>query len=131
MDLPEEDRRSRLIHLVYRLEAATSRLEDIASSSQSLTHEKPAHGTSVAAVSRAASMNGDLGTPVAPSATAAPSIASATELDLPRQIEDFDQMIREDATPLQALSARIGGSIAESVRTMSKLYISKGRPLNI
>ena len=109
-----------LTKLLHRLEAATSRLEDIASSSQSLEGEKPAHGTAAAAVSRTASVNGDVGpvSAAAPSSTATstptPSTA-APVVELPKQLEDFDQLIKDDAMPFQNLSAKIGGLVADSV----------------
>ena len=115
MNPSPEGRRSVLITLIHRLEAATSRLEDIASSSQSIDGEKPAHGTSAAAVSRAASVNGDNATPT-PTTAASPRSIAPPSIDLPKSIEDFDQLIQEDGAPFQALSVKLGGPVAESVR---------------
>ena len=115
MEALEHARCNKLTALMKRLEAATSRLEDLATSSVPLENEKALHGTSTAAVSRVASINGDIG----PSETTPKAVPAASPTlsvpDLPRQVEDFDELIKHDLSPFQNISARIGGTVAESV----------------
>lgn len=122
MEALEQGRRYKLTGLISRLEAATSRLEDIASSSQSLDADKPAHGTSAAAVSRAASTNGEThsSTPT-PKPAPIPTPTPPAAPELPKSIEDFDHMVKEDVTPFQNSSARMGGPVADAVRYLSSV----------
>ena len=97
-----------LTRLVSRLEAATSRLEDIASSAASF---------------EAASSESPLASISAPS-TAKPIGASSQNLaptasktaPTPPAIEDFDSLVTGDVKAYLDLSQELGGPIAEQVR---------------
>lgn len=94
----------RVTNLFLRLEAATSRLEDIASSTIEIPQAVPALQETLASpvVSKAASP--------APSAAAAPAAASEP---LPESIEDFDVFLETTVAKYSKLSAALGGLIAE------------------
>jgi hypothetical protein len=97
-----------LTRLVSRLEAATSRLEDIASSTASLD-APPASATSNGSTSAPSTA-----IPPAPSAqslTPTPSSAAS----LPRSVEEFDALVNNDVKGYINLSQELGGSIAEQV----------------
>lgn len=100
---------SDLNRLVRRLEAATSRLEDIASSTQPFEgqaatdhHDGPSNGTSLAVPSHG---QRNLHTPG----------ASSTQLQesLPESIEDFDTLIHGDLKAYHDLSQTLSGAIEE------------------
>ena len=84
-----------------RLEAATSRLEDIASTVE--PSQPLADGTPAAAPAAGAA----IGTAVTP--------APAPPEPLPRSIEDFDHLIEEDVTAFVTASGKIGGLVEEQV----------------
>lgn len=90
--------------LILRLEAATSRLEDIATSVDST------HPETVAAISTAQATiaeNAAAGAVPAPSAT--------PPKPLPRSIEDFDKVINEDVKAFVGASEAIGGLVQQQV----------------
>jgi adenylyl cyclase-associated protein len=93
-----------LIRLIHRLEAATSRLEDIASSAQPFEPSATGHDGSSLAVP---SQNQRASTP------GASSIQS--QEPLPESIEDFDTLINGDLKAYNDLSQALGGVIAEQV----------------
>lgn len=125
---PEQEQlRKRLILAANRLEAATSRLEDIVSASQVPDDQQPPPGTSTAAVSRAASLN-DEGIPSTTVPPGPPTSTLTPAPDLPKSIEDFDQLVREHVPPFQNLSAKIGGFASESV---SEEYTSARNGLSL
>ena len=87
-----------------RLEAATSRLEDIATSadgSSALTNGAAGSSQTAAAA---------VPLPEAPSAPAPP------QEPLPRSIEEFDKLIEDDVTAFVTASGKIGGLVEEQVR---------------
>jgi adenylyl cyclase-associated protein len=89
-----------------RLEAATSRLEDIA--------------TSVDGPSALENGDGKSAAPGAPTATAAavsaPAAAPAPPPEpLPRSIEEFDELIQSDVAAFVTASSKIGGLVEEQV----------------
>ncbi|KAH7035417.1 putative adenylyl cyclase-associated protein [Microdochium trichocladiopsis] len=86
-----------LTTLIKRLEAATSRLEDIASSTTELAQPASLPGSSPA--------------PSAPASTPAPKAAPVEEL--PESIEDFDAFIASSVTKYVDASNKLGGLIAE------------------
>lgn len=93
-----------LLTFIRRLEAATSRLEDIATTvdgNANLTNgaAESTQDTAVAA------------TGAAPAAPAPP----APQEPLPRSIEDFDKLIEEDVTAFVTASSKIGGLVEEQV----------------
>jgi adenylyl cyclase-associated protein len=105
-----------LTRLIHRLEAATSRLEDIASSAEGPAPHSAIAGPSsrsiAGAASAAPSINGD----VTPTQGPAPKLAIPEPVvDLPQVVEDFDTMMNEDLKPFKEISEKIGGVVAEQV----------------
>jgi adenylyl cyclase-associated protein len=92
-----------LTRLIYRLEAATSRLEDIASST--------------AGLEIAPNTNGAPSTAAAVVPVPAPSSAPPAKEELPSMIEDFDTLIYGDVKAYHTLSTgkSIGGLLGEQV----------------
>jgi hypothetical protein len=95
--------------LINRLEAATSRLEDIASSTQD--SQQPPGIPAVAASAAAA---------IPPSQQAAQAVAPAptpkqAPPPLPESVEAFDALINEEVKKFAALSDNLGGLLAEQV----------------
>ena len=93
-----------LTTLLLRLEAATSRLEDIATSVDST------HPETIAAISTAQAT-------IAENAAAAalPAAAAPPPEPLPRSIEDFDNVINEDVKEFVAASEAVGGLVQQQV----------------
>ena len=110
----DRPRNSDLIGLLSRLEAATSRLEDIASSSSSFEGSQPshAHGSSAAAVNRAASTAS-----TSKQTAALPSSASEPE-DLPESVVEFDNVVQNHLKPFLNQGSKLGGVVAEGVRPL-------------
>ncbi|KAL4915548.1 adenylate cyclase associated N terminal-domain-containing protein [Aspergillus aurantiobrunneus] len=98
-----------LVTLIKRLEAATSRLEDMAMS-------RDDHGTQQAPDSAAAlePQPSERPTPTAP---AAPASAP-----LPPQIEDFDTLISKDVGNFVELGTKIGGLVAEQSNAVLQAF---------
>jgi adenylyl cyclase-associated protein len=100
-----------LTRFIRRLEAATSRLEDIASSAQTFEqpHGGPSDGSSLTVPSP-----GQMG-------LQSPSIASpgVSQSQLaepsPQSINDFDTLLRGDLQAYRDLSNALGGVVAEQV----------------
>lgn len=112
----DRPRNSDLTELLGRLEAATSRLEDIASSASSFEGSQPshAHGSAAAAINRAAS------TASTSKQTAAPP-SSASELeDLPESVVEFDNVVQNHLKPFLDQGNKLGGVVAEGV---SQLHV--------
>ena len=88
-----------------RLEAATSRLEDMATSVDA------SHPDTVAAINSASAM---------PAESAAAIIEPPPQPadPLPRSIEDFDKIIKEDVQAFATASEKIGGLVEEQVQTL-------------
>lgn len=86
----------------HRLEAATSRLEDMAA-----PFEGPKAGTSTAAAS--------IAPPEPPKAAAIAAPPPPVVEPLPQAIEDFDVIINEDVKKFVDLGQKIGGLVAEQV----------------
>ncbi|TLD27098.1 hypothetical protein PspLS_04966 [Pyricularia sp. CBS 133598] len=99
-----------LTTLIKRLEAATLRLEDIASSTIDLPQAVPSLST----------------TQPTPSATPAPGASApaptppAAQEPLPESIEDFDLFITESVNNYVNLSGKIGGPVAEQAKLLLK-----------
>ncbi|KAF2093337.1 hypothetical protein NA57DRAFT_69130 [Rhizodiscina lignyota] len=103
-----------LTTLIKRLEAATSRLEDIASSS-----EQPAPTTNGTTTTAATS---------GPSAPQSQSPAPAKEPpkeELPQSIEDFDTLLNGDVKAWTDLSTAFGGVIAEQATAVSRAFAAQ------
>ena len=92
--------------LVNRLEAATSRLEDMAMALDDPKSPKPVDPAVSAAVQPSAPAQPKIAAPPAPSA--APQI--------PPQIEDFDALIKNEVQNFVNLGEKIGGLVEEQVR---------------
>ena len=94
-----------LTTLILRLEAATSRLEDIATSVDST------HPETVAAISTAQATIAENA-----AAAAVPAAAAAAPPEpLPRSIEDFDKVISDDVKPFVSASEAVGGLVEQQV----------------
>lgn len=101
------DHNPRLTNLLARLEAATSRLEDIASSTIEIPQAVPA-------------LQETLATPASKSATNVASTASAPappaptiDEPLPDSIDDFDAFLKTSVDKYAKLSQQLGGLIQE------------------
>jgi len=92
--------RIELTPIIRRLEAATSRLEDMAS----VVVETPKTNGALPAVTAAA-----------PAAAAQPAAPEKVEEPLPPMIEDFDSFIETAVKKYVGLSNEIGGLVAEQV----------------
>ncbi|KAK3045441.1 hypothetical protein LTS18_013813, partial [Coniosporium uncinatum] len=116
MAAPQDKGMNNLTTLIKRLEAATSRLEDIASSAQTLGEQQGA-----APQANGASTTDVASTTSAPAAAAvgaastpkAVSSATPDEPELPQSIVDFDALINGDLKQFTNLSEQIGGIVAE------------------
>ncbi|KUI68685.1 Adenylyl cyclase-associated protein [Cytospora mali] len=114
-----------LTTLIKRLEAATSRLEDIASSTIEIPQAVPALQETLASPvdSKAASP-----TPSAPAPPAAPVIADEP---LPESIEDFDAFLKTSVEKYFKLSNALGGLIAEQAAKVVQGFSEERRFLLI
>ena len=106
---PVQVKDSALTQLISRLEAATSRLEDIASSAETLP-----------------TTNGTTGAPSAPPPSGPlpqppTGQKEAPKQELPQSIEDFDTLLNGDVKAWTDLSRSLGGVIAEQVRSWSAI----------
>lgn len=97
--------------LVARLEAATARLEDIATSTLELPQAVPALAQSVGGPP---SNNNSTPAPLPP--PPAPVAPKAPPEPVPESVEDFDAFITSSVVPYVNISKKIGGLVAEQVR---------------
>ncbi|KAK7518173.1 adenylyl cyclase-associated protein [Phyllosticta citriasiana] len=99
--------------LAIRLEAATSRLEDIASS----TFEKTGapNAAPIAATTAAAP----------PSAPGAPAPTAPAKEELPAMIEAFDALLNSDLKDFVERSKRFGGTIAEQAQALAEAFAAQ------
>lgn len=93
--------------LYYRLEAATSRLEDMAMSLDDPDAPKPVDAAAGAAVQPSA--------PAQPKAVAAAPAPSAPAASSPPQIDDFDALVKNEVQNFVNLGEKIGGLVGEQV----------------
>ncbi|RDW92052.1 adenylyl cyclase-associated protein [Coleophoma crateriformis] len=114
--------RTELTALINRLEAATSRLEDIASSA---IDSPQANG---APASTALSATAPAPTPSTPAPPAAPK---AAPIELPEQVEEFDAFISTSVKKYMDLSKGLGGAIAEQASSVLKAFEGQRRFLLI
>ena len=111
--------RGRRTNGAYSLEAATSRLEDIATSvegsdSRALTPTSQTPVPTSTDTARAA-------TPVAATPiVAAPVVTAPAPEPLPRSIEEFDELIDGDVTAFVTASSKLGGLVEEQVGRNAK-----------
>lgn len=109
--LSSAERAQRVTNLLERLEAATSRLEDIASSAVEIPHAVPnIQETMASPVTDTSSSKGVVAAAAAPSAPAAPAVPDEP---LPDSIEDFDVFLKTSVDKYAKLSVALGGLIAE------------------
>ena len=100
-----------LIKLMDRLEAATSRLEDMAqATTEPGVAAVTANGTGVAG----AAVGGAMGATAGALAATSPGVGP-TEV-LPASIEGFDTLINDQVTKFVNLSEELGGVVAEQVQ---------------
>lgn len=96
-----------LTTLIKRLEAATSRLEDIATSTE-LPKDVPALKETV------------LSPPAASTPQAVPQAPTAPQEELPESIEDFDNFLNSSVDKFAKLSTQIGGVVAKQAAEVSR-----------
>jgi adenylyl cyclase-associated protein len=99
---------SRLTGIYRRLEAATSRLEDMATSVDS------SHSSTVAV------MSGSAAPPVNPSSTPSPAKTPAPE-PLPPSIEDFENLMDNEVKAFVRASEKIGGLVEQQAWTLKSV----------
>jgi adenylyl cyclase-associated protein len=102
-----------LTALVSRLEAATSRLEDIATSTHGLDPTSRSVGPTPSSIS--SSIPPSAG-PTATIPAAKTGAAAPIEEDLPAVVVEFDTIVKDDLAPLEKISQGLGGLVAEQVR---------------
>lgn len=111
--LSSADTSHRVTNLLERLEAATSRLEDIASSAVEIPQAVPGIQETLASPI-ATSTQGVSNAPTPPAAVAAATApAGAADEPLPESIEDFDVFLKTSVDKYAKLSQQLGGLIAE------------------
>lgn len=111
--LSSADASQRVTNLLERLEAATSRLEDIASSAVEIPQAVPGIQETLASPI-ATSTKGVSNAPTPPAAVAAATApAGAADEPLPESIEDFDAFLKTSVEKYAKLSQQLGGLIAE------------------
>ncbi|KAI0863666.1 adenylate cyclase associated N terminal-domain-containing protein [Xylaria cubensis] len=100
-----------LVTLIKRLEAATTRLEDIASSTIELPHAVPALSQPI--TSPPDQSDGITPLPSA-SSSASPTVSTPVPQDpLPESVEEFDSFISQSVDKYVQASDKLGGLIAE------------------
>lgn len=121
---------NRLTLLIRRLEAATSRLEDIASSSQSF--DAPNANGSISAAPTAASTKASSSAPDLPSVSHVPSNASQTTVKaasepLPAAVSDMDALIDEQVKAFMDASKGIDPLVEEQAEAVAKGFADQRR----
>src|SRR5947208_2037450 len=96
--------------MACRLEAATSRLEDMATSVDA------SHPDTVAAINSASPA------PTLASAVTAQEPAPQPAEPLPRSIEEFDKIIKEDVQGFVTASEKIGGLVEQQVHILRDVW---------
>jgi Adenylate cyclase associated (CAP) N terminal len=102
MERPIAASRSMLTTIYNRLEAATSRLEDMATSIDS------SHPSTVAAISNSA-----VAPPNSSKTSASTAVHSADRL--PPSIKDFDRIVDQDVNSFVTASEKVGGLVEQQV----------------
>jgi len=96
--------------LALRLEAATARLEDIASSTVELPQGVPALQPTLASPQSAASIGSP---PAPPPTTALPPVPKLPPEPVPESIEEFDAFLDSSVAKYVGLSKKLGGLVAQ------------------
>ncbi|KAI0429860.1 adenylate cyclase associated N terminal-domain-containing protein [Xylaria sp. FL1042] len=118
-----------LVTLIKRLEAATTRLEDIASSTIELPHVVPALSQPITSPPDPS----DGATPL-PSASSSgtPAVSTpAPQEQLPESVEEFDNFINQSVDKYVQASNKLGGLIAEQASKVSDGFKQQRRFLLI
>ncbi|EOD48797.1 putative adenylyl cyclase-associated protein [Neofusicoccum parvum UCRNP2] len=105
-----------LTRLALRLEAATSRLEDIASSS----FEKPSALDAAPGAQQAAFAGAPARSSLPPAAPSAP--AAPAKAELPPMLAAFDALLDNELKEFTDLSKKIGGPVAEQASALSEAF---------
>lgn len=106
--LSSPDNGQRLTNLLGRLEAATSRLEDIASSAVEIPQAVP-------------NIQETLASPIADTSQGASDAAAAAAAEpIPESIEEFDAFLKASVDKYVKLSEALGGLIAEQAAIVAK-----------
>ena len=116
--IPPAETDARLTMAIRRLEAATSRLEDMATSVDAT------HPDTVAAITSASATQGISAT----AATAAPTATEPTPPPtepIPRSVEEFDKIVKEDVQAFATASEQIGGLVEQQVHILRNLSRAK------
>ena len=100
----------RLTDVLTRLEAATSRLEDIATTIVVDESEKP-NGTNLSSDKA-----------VAATSSPAPALPEPTPEPLPRSVEDFDKLIEEDVKAFVTASSKIGDLVEQQAKAVQQAF---------
>lgn len=115
--LSSPDNGQLLTNLLGRLEAATSRLEDIASSAVEIPQAVPNIQETLASPVADTSK----GAPDAAAATsAAPAAKAAADEPVPESVEEFDDFLKSSVAKYSKLSEALGGLIAEQAAMVAK-----------
>ncbi|KAB8290053.1 hypothetical protein EYC80_010379 [Monilinia laxa] len=113
-----------LTTLIKRLEAATSRLEDIASSTIPPPSDAPdaqkSNGVSSPTQQSTA-------TPPLPTIIQAPAIKEVVKEPIPESVAEFDNFIQGAVKKYVNLSDEIGGVVAEQASSVLKAYVGQRR----
>ena len=113
--IPPAETDARLTMVTRRLEAATSRLEDMATSVDAT------HPDTVAAINSASITQGIA---AAATAIAAPATTEPTPPPtepIPRSVEEFDKIVKEDVQAFVTASEQIGGLVEQQVHILRDL----------
>ncbi|KAI0008795.1 adenylate cyclase associated N terminal-domain-containing protein [Xylariaceae sp. FL0662B] len=108
-----------LVTLIKRLEAATTRLEDIASSTIELPQAVPALSQTIPTPPNLSSFSAPVATaspappPLQNGTRAGPPVPNQTSQDLPEAIEEFDAFISQSVDKYVKASNKLGGLIAD------------------
>lgn len=104
-----------LVTLLKRLEAATSRLEDVTIYQENHVLGKSTQDKSIA------------GSPLEPAATAPAAIATAPAAvpEVAKSIKEFDAFIKEKVTPYVEASKKIDSVLAEQAENFEKAVLKE------
>jgi adenylyl cyclase-associated protein len=108
--MPPAETDAQLTMVTRRLEAATSRLEDMATSVDAT------HPDTIAAINSASATQG-----MAAAATAVPTATEPTAPPtepIPRSVEEFDKIVKEDVQAFATASEQIGGLVEQQVHIL-------------
>ncbi|QNP97225.1 Adenylyl cyclase-associated protein [Yarrowia lipolytica] len=107
-----------VVTLLKRLEAATSRLEDLTSAQKAHVDER---GPQNAAATKAG-VDAPARSSAAPAAPAAATSSAAADADLPKWISEFDALIKTHVDPFVATSKQLDATIGEQAEAFKKAF---------